>query len=109
MLPMPEYSHPKGPLNLVSYLRDNSVKPDLGPKSYVAFGRCAHTAAACLPLPAWLISLPDPAASHMGAWLLWLTDRACSVHALSEDKAGAVYVTMAAPSLTMDGLLLDAL
>lgn len=43
MLPMPEYSHPKGPLNLVSYLRDNSVKPDLGPKSYVAFGRCAQS------------------------------------------------------------------
>lgn len=40
MLPMPEYSHPRGPLNLVSYLKDNSVKPDLGPKSYVAFGRC---------------------------------------------------------------------
>ncbi|BDA43691.1 probable lysine-specific demethylase 3B at C-terminar half [Coccomyxa sp. Obi] len=39
MLPMPEYSHPRGPLNLVSYLEDNSVKPDLGPKSYVAFGR----------------------------------------------------------------------
>ncbi|CAL8468356.1 g7896 [Coccomyxa elongata] len=39
MLPMPEYSHPRGPLNLVSYLKDNSVKPDLGPKSYVAFGR----------------------------------------------------------------------
>ncbi|BDA51374.1 probable lysine-specific demethylase 3A at C-terminar half [Coccomyxa sp. Obi] len=39
MLPMPEYSHPKGPLNLLSYLKDNSVKPDLGPKSYVAFGR----------------------------------------------------------------------
>lgn len=37
---MPEYSHPKGPLNLLSYLKDNSVKPDLGPKSYVAFGRC---------------------------------------------------------------------
>lgn len=41
MLPMPEYSHPRGPLNLVSYLKDNSVKPDLGPKSYVAFGRCS--------------------------------------------------------------------
>ncbi len=40
MLPMPEYSHPKGPLNLVSYLEDNGVKPDLGPKSYVACGRC---------------------------------------------------------------------
>ncbi|CAL8466277.1 g5813 [Coccomyxa elongata] len=39
MLPMPEYSHPTGPLNLLSYLKDNSVKPDLGPKSYVAFGR----------------------------------------------------------------------
>jgi hypothetical protein len=39
MLPMPEYTHTQGPLNLVSYLKDNSVKPDLGPKSYVAFGR----------------------------------------------------------------------
>lgn len=36
---MPEYSHPDGSLNLVSYLPNNSVKPDLGPKSYVAFGR----------------------------------------------------------------------
>ena len=48
---MPEYSHPKGPLNLLSYLKDNSVKPDLGPKSYVAFGRCCPST--CI---SWLIS-----------------------------------------------------
>lgn len=40
MLPMPEYCHPEGPLNLAGYLPNNDVKPDLGPKSYVAFGRC---------------------------------------------------------------------
>jgi hypothetical protein len=41
MLPLPEYCHPEGALNLAGYLADNDVKPDLGPKSYVAFGRCA--------------------------------------------------------------------
>lgn len=39
MLPMPEYTHPDGELNMVSFLQENDVKPDLGPKTYVAFGR----------------------------------------------------------------------
>lgn len=41
MLPMPEYTHPDGCLNMVSYLQTDDIKPDLGPKTYVAFGRCA--------------------------------------------------------------------
>ena len=41
MLPMPEYTHPEGTLNMVSFLKEGDVRPDLGPKTYVAFGRCA--------------------------------------------------------------------
>ena len=55
---MPEYSHPKGPLNLLSYLKDNSVKPDLGPKSYVAFGRCCPIA--CMSWRPCDITLASP-------------------------------------------------
>ena len=39
MLPMPEYTHPHGPLNMVGYLQQGDQPPDLGPKSYIAFGR----------------------------------------------------------------------
>ena len=45
MLPMPEYTHPQGTLNMVSYLEDKDVRPDLGPKGYVAMGRWAARAA----------------------------------------------------------------
>ena len=42
MLPWPEYTHPQGPLNLASHLlQDLDNPPDLGPKSYVAYGRCS--------------------------------------------------------------------
>ena len=41
MLPMPEYTHPEGTLNMVSFLQPGDIRPDLGPKTYVAFGRCA--------------------------------------------------------------------
>ncbi len=41
MLPMPEYTHPEGTLNMVSFLKKGDIRPDLGPKTYVAFGRCA--------------------------------------------------------------------
>ena len=42
MLPWPEYTHPQGPLNLASHLqKDFDNPPDLGPKSYVAYGRHA--------------------------------------------------------------------
>ena len=44
MLPMPEYTHPDSPMNMVSHLKPNDIQPDLGPKTYVATGRC------CLPL-----------------------------------------------------------
>ena len=43
MLPMPEYTHPDSPMNMVSHLKQNDIQPDLGPKTYVATGRC------CLP------------------------------------------------------------
>ena len=39
MLPMPEYTHPDATLNMVSFLQEGDIKPDLGPKAYVAFGR----------------------------------------------------------------------
>ena len=41
MLPMPEYTHPEGPLNMVGFLQPGDQRPDLGPKSYIAFGRRA--------------------------------------------------------------------
>ena len=40
MLPWPDYTHPLGPLNLASHLQQGfDNPPDLGPKSYVAYGR----------------------------------------------------------------------
>jgi hypothetical protein len=45
MLPMPEYTHPEGTLNMVSYLEESDIRPDLGPKGYVAMGRWAVQAA----------------------------------------------------------------
>jgi lysine-specific demethylase 3 len=38
MLPLPEYTHRTGILNLASRLPDFFVKPDLGPKMYNAYG-----------------------------------------------------------------------
>jgi len=37
-LPFPEYTHRSGSLNLVSHLPEHFVRPDLGPKMYVAYG-----------------------------------------------------------------------
>ena len=39
MLPWADYTHPQGRLNLASSLLEGDVRPDLGPKSYVAYGR----------------------------------------------------------------------
>jgi len=39
-VPFPEYTHPDGQLNVASHLATDLVKPDLGPKSYIATGRC---------------------------------------------------------------------
>ena len=38
-LPFQEYCHPDGPLNVARYLTSALIKPDLGPKSYIATGR----------------------------------------------------------------------
>jgi lysine-specific demethylase 3 len=38
-LPLPEYTHRHGKLNLASRLPDFLVRPDLGPKMYNAYGR----------------------------------------------------------------------
>ena len=37
-LPFPEYTHRSGSLNLASRLPEHFVRPDLGPKMYVAYG-----------------------------------------------------------------------
>lgn len=46
MVPLKEYTHQAGPLNLAGALPPSAIKPDLGPKSYIAYGRCA--AACCV-------------------------------------------------------------
>lgn len=38
-LPLPEYTRRDGYLNLASRLPDFLVKPDLGPKMYIAYGK----------------------------------------------------------------------
>ena len=41
-LPFPEYTHRSGRLNLVSCLPEHFVRPDLGPKMYVAYGSALY-------------------------------------------------------------------
>jgi lysine-specific demethylase 3 len=38
VLPLGEYTHRNGKLNLASRLPDSFVRPDLGPKMYTAYG-----------------------------------------------------------------------
>lgn len=45
VLPLPEYTHRNGRLNLAARLPDFLVKPDLGPKMYNAYGRGLSTIA----------------------------------------------------------------
>ena len=54
-LPLPEYTRRDGRLNLVSRLPDFLVKPDLGPKMYIAYGKfvllyCISHTFECKPL-----------------------------------------------------------
>ena len=41
LLPFLDWTHPLGPLNLASHLELHDNLPDLGPKSYIAYGRWA--------------------------------------------------------------------
>jgi len=41
-LPFPDYTHRSGSLNLVSCLPEHFVRPDLGPKMYVAYGSALY-------------------------------------------------------------------
>ena len=41
-LPLPDYTHRIGILNLASRLPDFLVRPDLGPKMYNAYGKLLH-------------------------------------------------------------------
>ncbi|RWS12108.1 lysine-specific demethylase 3B-like isoform X1 [Dinothrombium tinctorium] len=41
-LPLPEYTHRNGALNLAGRLPDCFVRPDLGPKTYIAYGSPSH-------------------------------------------------------------------
>ena len=52
-LPFPEYAHPQGSLNVANYLTEDLIKPDLGPKSYIATGRYAppYTLPTCQVVP----------------------------------------------------------
>ncbi len=46
MLPCPEYSHPEtgaAPLNLATMLPEGANATDLGPKTYIAYGRQQET------------------------------------------------------------------
>jgi [histone H3]-dimethyl-L-lysine9 demethylase len=43
-LPLPEYTHRNGKLNLASKLPDCFVRPDLGPKMYTAYGSAINLA-----------------------------------------------------------------
>ena len=50
MVPLKEYTHQAGPLNLAGALPPSAIKPDLGPKSYIAYGRCAGSPAGAVQL-----------------------------------------------------------
>ncbi len=40
--PMPQYTLREGYLNLASFLPDRYLKPELGPKMYIAYGSALH-------------------------------------------------------------------
>lgn len=40
VLPLPQYTHREGVLNMASRLPDCFVQPDLGPRMYNAYGEC---------------------------------------------------------------------
>ncbi|KAK9800742.1 hypothetical protein WJX73_003225 [Symbiochloris irregularis] len=113
MLPFQEYSHPQGCLNLASSLQRKDVPPDLGPKSYVAYGRvkehsedgdsvtklhcdlsdavnsllkCERAAGGTPAQVRCGQALPDPEAdpSYEGAGALWKIFSRADVHALRE-------------------------
>ncbi len=44
---MPEYTLRQGLLNLASYLPDCYLKPELGPKMYIAYGSALHDNKVC--------------------------------------------------------------